>query len=92
MSCSCGWKNCNCNNTYTKAALNGYGVLTKSEVDSLLDPTWIRDLTIKRRRLKVGKGKTMKGCGVVIPKDLQGIMNTKFVKDLIEKKRKKMKK
>lgn len=125
MSCTCGWENCTCdNNSYTKAALNGYGTLTKSdvdrlmkipimkgiikrkiekqrkekeqggyalsksEVDSLLDPTWLRDLTIKRRKLKVGKGKTMNGRGVAIPKDLQGIMNTKFVRDLIEKKRK----
>ena len=90
MSCTCGWENCNCDkNSYTKAALNGYGTLTKSQVDSLLDPTWLRDLTIrKRRKSQVGKGKTMKGRGVAIPKDLQGIMNTKFVRDLIEKKRK----
>ena len=128
MSCTCGWENCNCDkNSYTKAALNGYGTLTKSdvdrlmkipimkgiikrkiekqrkekeqggyalsksEVDSLLDPTWLRDLTIKRRKLKTGKGKTMKGCGFVIPKQYQSLMETKFVKDLIERKRKKMK-
>lgn len=131
MSCTCGWENCNCDNiSYTKAALNGYGRLTKSdvdrlmkipimkgiikrkiekqrkekeqggyalsksEVDSMLDPTRIiRDFTFKKRRkLKVGKGKTMKGCGFVIPKQYQSLMETKFVKDLIEKKRKALKK
>lgn len=126
MSCTCGWENCNCDtNLYTKAALNGYGTLTKSdvdrlmkipimkgiikrkiekqrkekeqggyalsksEVDSLLDPEWLRNITIKRRKLKVGKGKTMKGCGFVIPKQYQGLMGSNLLeKDIIERDRK----
>lgn len=54
MSCTCGWKNCNCNNTYTKAALNGYGALSKNEVNSLLNTKFMKDL-IERKRRKLKK-------------------------------------
>lgn len=93
MSCSCGWKNCNCNKTYTKAAINGYGALTKSQVDRLLDPISMREwLKHHERKTKMKNGKLMSGRGFAIPKQFQGLMETKFVKDLIEEKRKKIKK
>lgn len=56
MSCSCGWKNCNCNNTYTKAALNGYGALSKSEVNRLMKIPIMKGM-IKRKIEKQRKEK-----------------------------------
>lgn len=56
MSCTCGWKNCNCNNTYTKAALNGYGALSKSDINRLMKMKGIIKRKIEKQRKEKEEG------------------------------------